>query len=72
MLKSGTTQQLGQPLMLETNLPLADVDTAGVHFDIKVDTIWQPLEFKLRPDSLNPFNVTKLRSKMSSFIIGRG
>ena len=54
MLKSGTTQQLGQPLMLETNLPLADVDTAGVHFDIKVDTIWQPLEFKLRPDSLNP------------------
>ena len=54
MLKSGTTQQLGQPLMLETNLPLAEVDTAGVHFDIKVDTIWQPLEFKLRPDSLNP------------------
>ena len=53
-LKSGTSQQLGQPLVLETNLPLASLDTAGVHFDMQVDTVWQPMPFTLRPDSLNP------------------
>lgn len=59
-LKSGTAQQLGQPLVLETNLPLASLDTAGVHFDMQVDTVWQPITFTLRPDSLNPL----LRSRI--------
>ena len=59
-LKSGTSQQLGQPLVLETNLPLASLDTAGVHFDMQVDTVWQPMPFTLRPDSLNPL----LRSRI--------
>ena len=53
-LKSGTSQQLGQPLVLETNLPLASLDTASVHFDMQVDTVWQPMPFTLRPDSLSP------------------
>lgn len=53
-LRSGAQQQLGQPLVFETNLPLESLDTAGIHLEMMVDTLWKPLPFTIHPDSLNP------------------
>lgn len=49
------TQELNLPLSLTLSQPLASLDTAGVHLEMKVDTLWQPAgPVVLRPDSLDP------------------
>lgn len=53
-LKSGNAQELGRPLVIEANLPMTSVDTAGVRLEMMVDSVWKPLDIKLRPDSLDP------------------
>lgn len=53
-LKSGTAQELGRPLVLEANLPMTSIDTAGVHLETMVDSVWQPITITLRTDSLDP------------------
>lgn len=53
-LKSGNAPELGRPLVIEANLPMTSIDTAGVHLETIVDSVWKTLDIKLRPDSLDP------------------
>ena len=46
-----TSQDLNKPLVLEASLPLQTLDSAGVHFEMLVDTTWIELEAPFRPDS---------------------
>jgi len=48
------TQELNRPFYFEAVAPIATIDTAGVHMDILVDTLWQAVPFKIQTDSLNP------------------
>lgn len=38
-----TTQDLHKPLYIESDQPLASVDTAGIRLEIMVDTVWTPV-----------------------------
>lgn len=52
---TGQSQELHLPLALSFSQPLAALDTAGLHFEMKVDTLWEPVPAPpVRPDSLNP------------------
>ena len=51
--KSGSTQELGQPLSIEVAVPLERLDTAGLHLAMMVDSVWTPQKFTMRPDSLD-------------------
>ncbi len=50
---SGGLQELHKPLVLETNVPVMSIDTAGLKLEMLVDTIWQPQRFTLKTDSTN-------------------
>lgn len=50
---SASGQDINRPLLIETSIPLAALDTAGVHMELLVDTIWTPVPVSLRPDSSN-------------------
>lgn len=45
------TQELNKPLILESSLPLEALDSAGVHVEMLIDTVWTELDVKFRPDS---------------------
>lgn len=45
------TQELNKPLILESSLPLETLDSAGVHVEMLIDTVWTELDVKFRPDS---------------------
>lgn len=47
----GHTIDLNRPLLLEASLPWTSLDTAGVRFSEMVDTVWNPVPFKIVPDS---------------------
>lgn len=47
----GGTQELGRPFRWDYSTPLAALDTAKVHLDIAVDTLWKPVPFVVRTDS---------------------
>jgi len=59
-LKSGNAQELGRPLVLEANLPITDVDTAGVHLEVMVDSVWQTIPVVLATDSIDPLLRTNI------------
>lgn len=48
------TQELNRSLYFEASAPIETIDTAGIHMEIQIDTIWQAIPFKIRTDSLNP------------------
>ena len=50
----GSTQELNKPFVMSADVPIASVDSAGVHLDIAVDTLWEPVKIWWRPDSANP------------------
>lgn len=56
LFKAVTSAQhdLNKPVVVEHNLPLAHLDTAGIHLTIKDDTLWNAIPFVLRTDSLDP------------------
>lgn len=58
--RSSGQQELGQPVIIETSLPLASLDSTAVHFDIQVDTLWKPAPFRMAPDEADPL----LRSRI--------
>ena len=58
--KSGTTQELGVPLLIESSLPLATLDSAAIKLVTMVDTIWTPVVFTMRPDSVNPLQLNRI------------
>ncbi|WP_303328177.1 Ig-like domain-containing domain [uncultured Muribaculum sp.] len=39
----GSTQDVHKPVFFETEQPLGSIDTAGVHFEVQRDTLWDPL-----------------------------
>lgn len=48
-------QELNLPLSLHVSQPLASLDTAGVHLETLIDTLWTPVKLPpLRPDSIDP------------------
>ncbi|MDE6927411.1 MAG: Ig-like domain-containing protein, partial [Muribaculaceae bacterium] len=52
---SGNQQELHRDLLLEFTEPIASIDSTAIHFEMQVDTLWQPVaEFRMLPDSLNP------------------
>lgn len=63
-LLSKTTQEVYEPMRLGYDQPLRSLDTAGVRFEILVDTIWTPLKgWALEPDTLTPARASMLRWK---------
>ena len=46
-----SSQELNKPLVIETNHPLAEVDSAGIHLEMLVDTLWNAVPVKMSPDS---------------------
>ncbi|MDE6333581.1 MAG: carboxypeptidase-like regulatory domain-containing protein, partial [Muribaculaceae bacterium] len=53
-LASGTTQEVYKPLRFTTGQPLKSIDTAKIHFEMKVDTNWVAKPFAITADSLQP------------------
>lgn len=52
---ASTRQEFYQPMQLKFTAPVATIDTAAIHLDIKVDTLWQPVALPpLVPDTANP------------------
>lgn len=49
----GNSQELNRPLTIETTLPLASLDSAGVRLEIAVDSLWKPVKYVMTPDSSN-------------------
>lgn len=54
MKQPGGTQELNRPFYFEAVAPIATIDTAGVHMETLVDTLWQAVPFSIQTDSLNP------------------
>lgn len=42
------------PMLFDVDVPLARLDTTMLYLEMKIDTIWKPVEFTLQTDSLNP------------------
>lgn len=42
-----------RPFTVSFSTPVSRIDTALWHLDIKVDTLWQPIQFEIIPDSTN-------------------
>ena len=52
---TGNTQEIYMPLIFEASQPIDSIDPAGVHLELKQDTIWKPIAgAKFEADSLNP------------------
>lgn len=49
----GSKQDVNRPLLLASDTPWESLDSAGLHLDIKADTLWKPVAASLRPDSSN-------------------
>ena len=50
----GSSQDVNLPFRFTVSQPLRSLDTAGLHLETLVDTIWTPLDFRLETDSANP------------------
>lgn len=53
---SGTTQEVYAPVIMESAEPIAFIDTAAVHFEVKQDTLWNPVtgfRFGFRDTTVN-------------------
>ena len=50
---SGTIDPFHRPLLTSSE-PLATTDSAGIHFQMKVDTLWVDTAFTLTPSDINP------------------
>ncbi len=61
-IKGNNNQELGRPMIVETNLPVESLDTAGIHLECMTDTVWMPVAFSMRPDTLDPV----LRSRIEA------
>lgn len=60
----GSQQDLNRSLLLEFSEPLEIVDSAGIHFEIQVDTLWQPIPaFRLLADTLRPVLNRRIEQK---------
>lgn len=46
-------QHLYAPVIIEASTPWASLDSAGLHLELRDDTLWRPLPVHLRPDSAN-------------------
>ncbi|MDE6859862.1 MAG: Ig-like domain-containing protein [Duncaniella sp.] len=55
---TANTHELNQPLRFTAGTPIASFDTAAVHFEMLVDSIWHPIAAPkiIRPDSLRLMN----------------
>lgn len=47
----GSRPDLDRPLLIEGTLPWGHLDSAGVHLEYQVDTLWYPEAIRLLPDS---------------------
>lgn len=57
--KSGSTQDVNRPVILETSVPPIRIDTALFKLEEKVDTIWRTLPLPpIQTDSLNPRQIS--------------
>ena len=53
--KSGSIVDVDRPLTFAVSQPLAVLDTAAMHLEMQVDTLWQPVALPpIRPDSIDP------------------
>lgn len=60
----GNQQDLNRSLLIEFSEPLEIVDSAGIHFEMQVDTLWQSIpEFRLLPDTLHPVLNRRIKQK---------
>lgn len=54
-LTSGSSHDVYRPLRIELGQPASRIDSAGVHLEMQVDTLWVPLpDARLEPDPENP------------------
>ncbi len=61
--RSGNVQELGEPLIVEMGLPLASLDSTAVKLELQEDTVWTPIAFTMRPDSINPLQRNRVDAK---------
>lgn len=54
-LKGGSQQDVHKPLIMTANLPLARLDSTGVHLEELVDTVWTPRPAAFHPDSVDSY-----------------
>ena len=55
MVKGQSSHDIYAPLRFESALPIARIDSIGLHLQVKEDTVWKDLVMPpLRADSLNP------------------
>ncbi len=60
---SGGSQELNRPLLFDTEVPLAGIDSSGIHLEVRVDTLWQPVTFTLESDSSDVLMRKRIEAK---------
>lgn len=53
-LEAPSAFDLNSNVVLSFDEPLARIDTAAIHLEVKVDSLWQPAPFLFKPDSVAP------------------
>ncbi len=61
--KTSTSHEVYNPIILTLDQPVERIDTAALHLEMMVDTIWEPLKLTLEPDSLDPVLTRNIRHK---------
>lgn len=57
-IKTQSSHEIYQPVILAVETPIESIDTAAVHFEIAVDTLWQTIPTgRIYPDALTPSRV---------------
>jgi len=52
---TGNTQEIYMPLIFEASQPIGSIDPAGIHLEMKQDTLWKPITgAEFIADSINP------------------
>ncbi|MBP2691201.1 MAG: Ig-like domain-containing protein, partial [Muribaculaceae bacterium] len=60
---SSSTHDFFSPLIFKTDQPIDSADASGIHVEMLVDTIWQPVKIEyFKPDSLQPLMIRRLQA----------
>lgn len=58
---TGTTQEVYLPLVMEFATPLSRLDTAALHLEVMVDSVWGPVPKEWSPQLEHPYNPRRFK-----------
>lgn len=58
---TGTTQEVYLPLVMEFATPLSRLDTAALHLEVMVDSVWGPVPKEWSPQLEQPYNPRRFK-----------